>query len=448
VNATGIYRKLVLGWILILAPCVVGMARPLGIHDPGNLGAERYTEKAETYVRETIKPHRKGNVSLWETNVTGPGEEGQQVYLASYAKRLVERFGKSPVFISILYAVIFYSILTLVILLIVILLNRRRMRKEGEQRETLKEKYQEILMDYLFEDEKRARSLEILSQVASNPFNRQILIDQMIDLSINLKGEIKEETRELYLQLGLKEDSMRKAYSRRWHENIKGFRELAFMNIRDAVERIKECLNSSNEILKMEAQIAMVRLADENPYHFLDFMDKPFSVWEQLTLHELVVQHELPVPPFKQWFGSANLSVLIFALEMVSWFGQKDAAEEVTALFDHDDEEVRRTAYRVSGEIGLKDALPLIKEHYAGESYANRLEILRTFGNVPDELYLDFLKSVLDAEEDVQLQILATKAMENTGEPGISMLIRLMKSKSEYKNYQIIIRHVLDGRIY
>jgi hypothetical protein len=51
-------------------------------------------------------------------------------------------------------------------------------------------------------------------------------------------------------------------------------------------------------------------------------------------------------------------------------------------------------------------------------------------------------------EEDVQLQIQATKAMENTDEPGISMLIKLMKSKTEYKNYQIIIRHVLDGRIY
>ena len=277
--------RLIIALMLFLAPCAVGVARPAGIHEQGTMKVECGMEKVKTHVRETIKPHWIAAVSQWEENVKGPGEQGQQVYLASYAKRLVERFGKSPVFISILYAVIFYSIMTLVILLVVILLNRRRMHREEEQRETMKEKYQEMLMDYLFEDEKRAVSLEILNQVASNPFNRQILIDQMIDLSINLKGEIKEETRELYLQLGLIEDSLKKAYSRRWHENIKGFRELAFMNIKDAVERIKECLNSNNEILKMEAQIAMVRLADENPYHFLDFMEKPFSVWEQLTLH-------------------------------------------------------------------------------------------------------------------------------------------------------------------
>ena len=85
---------------------------------------------------------------------------------------------------------------------------------------------------------------------------------------------------------------------------------------------------------------------------------------------------------------------------------------------------------------------------YPEETFNNKLEILHSFAKVPDEKYLKFLKSVLDTEEDVLLQIEATKAMENTGEPGISMLIKLMKSKSEYKNYQIIIRHVLDGRIY
>ncbi len=388
-----------------------------------------------------------------EPEGTNAGEEGTDAeaegnMFARYATRWVQRFDQSPVFISILYAVIFYSILTLVILLTIILLNRRRMQREKEQREYLMERYQQILMDYLFEQANRPVALEELQRIATNPFNRQILIDQMIDLSINLRGEIREDIRGLYLQLGLKKDSLRKANSRKWHKNIKGFRELAFMNIREATDRIAESLNSNNEVLRMEAQIAMVGLSEENPYQFLDLMEKPFSVWEQVTLHEMVTQHDLPVPPFRQWFGSTNLSVVIFALEMAGWFKQKEAGDEVIGLFDHKSEEVRRTAFRVSGDIGLSQALPLLVNRYGTESYANRVEILHTFEKLPDERYLDFLKMVLDTEEEVQLQILATKAMENTGEPGISKLIRLMKSKSEYKNYQIIIRHVLDGRIY
>lgn len=372
----------------------------------------------------------------------------QKGILDRYSKRAISRFDKSPVFVTILYVVILYSIITLIVLLIIILLNRNRMQREEKQRGYLNEVYQQKLMDYLFEEDKREVARMELKEIAENQFDRQLLIDQMIDLSINLKGEIKETIKELYLFLGLKEDSLRNVNSKKWHEKVKGIRELAYMNIREAAGQILESLNSNNEIVRMEAQIAMVRLSDENPYHFLHFMEKPLAVWEQVTLHELLIQHDLKVPAFKEWFVSDNLSVVNFALEMTAWFKQKSSEKEVVALFEHEDENIRNTAYRVCGEIGLENSLPAMKEVYEKEIYKNKLEILSSFGKIPEEQNLGFLKSVLDMEEDVQLQILATKAMENTDEPGISMLIKLMKSKSEYKNYQIIIRHVLDGRIY
>jgi len=365
-----------------------------------------------------------------------------------YGGRLVERFQKSPLFITILYAVILYSILTLIILLILILLQRSKLSREQKLKDSLLEQYQMLLMDYLFDGTKRDEAFNRLENLTRRRINRQTLIDQMMDLSVNLKGEIRDEIQTLYLNLDLKQDSLQKAYSRKWHNNVKGFRELAFMNIREANERIIKSLNSGNEILRMEAQIALVRLSDQDPYRFLDLLRKPLSLWEQVTLHELQIQHNLKVPAFKKWFFSENDSVAIFALEMVSWYRQKGTGKEILKLFDHGNEQVRATSYKVCGDIGLKMALPVMIRKFHVETFNNKLEILRTFAKLPDAKYLQFLKSVLDLEEDVQLQIEATKAMENTGEPGISLLIRLMKSKSEYKNYQIIIRHVLDGRIY
>ena len=372
-----------------------------------------------------------------------PGE-----VLSAYARRILVRFEKSPLLVTILYIVILYSIITLITLLIIILLNRTRLQREEVLTEYLLERYQLLLMNYLFDEEHQVLAFLELDEIADNHVNRQVLIDQMIDLSVNLRGEIKEEIQELYLRLGLKRDSLEKAYSRKWHQNVKGFRELAFMNIRDANEQIMKSLNASNEILRMEAQIAMVRLSDGNPYEFLHMLKKPLSLWEQVTLHEIQIQHNLAVPDFKQWFSSENISVVMFALEMVAWYKQRGVGKELMELFEHENEQVRFTAFKVCGEIRLKMVFPAMVHRYPEETFKNKLEILLSFAKMPDEKYLKFLKSVLDIEEDVQLQIQATKAMENTGEPGISMLIKLMKSKSEYKNYQIIIRHVLDGRIY
>ncbi|MCK5692740.1 MAG: hypothetical protein KAI08_07815, partial [Bacteroidales bacterium] len=259
--------------------------------------------------------------------------------LSAYARGILTRFDKSPTLVTILYIVILYSIVTLITLLIIILLNRRRIQREEILNEYLLERYQLLLMNYLFDEEHQELAFLELNEVADNHVSRQVLIDQMIDLSVNLKGEIKEEIQKLYLRLGLKRDSLEKAYSRKWHQNVKGFRELAFMNIREANEQIIKSLNANNEILRMEAQIAMVRLSDGNPYEFLNLLKKPLSLWEQVTLHELQIQHNLDVPDFKQWFSSDNISVVMFSLEMIAWYKQRGVGKEIMELFEHENEQ-------------------------------------------------------------------------------------------------------------
>jgi hypothetical protein len=87
-----------------------------------------------------------------------------------------------------------------------------------------------------------------------------------------------------------------------------------------------------------------------------------------------------------------------------------------------------------------------MKRMYKNQEYNICLEIVKAMGKMPDLSLLGFLKLVLDKEDDVQLQIEATKAIENNGEEGVKTLVKLMKS--EYKNYNIIVRHVLDRRIF
>jgi len=367
--------------------------------------------------------------------------------VAEYMEWILYRLSKIPLILVILYAITILSIITMLILLVFILLNRSKIEREAKLREFLLEEYQRLMMDYLFDDGNREKTFQEIVKIANNKLKRQILIDQIIDIMVNLKGKIKENAKNLYLELGLKKDSMRKTRSRKWHKKIKGYRELAFMNIRSANESIFQSLNSKNEILRMEAQIALVRLSDENPFDWMDRLDKPLSRWEQITLLELLVQHNLNIPEFKQWCYSENLSVVIFTLEMIGRFEQKDAENEIVSLFEHENEKIRRTAYRISGDLKFRTALPPMKTRYHQETFDNRMEILKSFQKTPDESNLDFLKGVLDLEDDVQLQIQATKAISKTDEPGVSMLVKLLKSKSEYKNYQIIIKHVLDGRI-
>lgn len=93
--------------------------------------------------------------------------------------------GKSIAFVNLIISTILFSIVTMIILLIIILLNRRRMEREEILREFLRGKYQGLIIDYLFGN----ASPEDFRPIASDNFRRQVLIDEMIDVSVNLKGE-------------------------------------------------------------------------------------------------------------------------------------------------------------------------------------------------------------------------------------------------------------------
>jgi len=351
-------------------------------------------------------------------------------------------FGKSVALVNALIFTIIASMATMLILLLVILLNRNRMEKEAKLRQYLMEQYQSLIVDYLFGN----TGSEQFKKIASDNFRRQVLIDQMIDVSVNLKGESEEKLMNLYRELNLDQDSLARARSRKWHKKIKGFRELAFVGITDGNDEIYRALNSRNEILRMEAQIALVRLSDKDHFEFLSQLKRPFSLWEQITLHDLIIQHELPVPAFSKWLSSDNPTVVMFALRMIREFKQKDAEQEIKKVLLHRDPAVSQLAVQVAGDLDLRTTLDTMKRMYKFQEYNNCLEIVKSMGKMPEQALLGFLKLVLDKEDDVQLQIEAVKAIENMGEPGVQALVKVMKS--EYKNYNIIVRHVLDRRIY
>ena len=350
-------------------------------------------------------------------------------------------FKKSLVFVNALIAAIIISITTMIILLVIILLNRKRMEKEEKLHQYLLEKYQSLIINYLFGN----ASPEEFRSIASDTYRRQVLIDQMVDVSLNLKGVEGKKIQSLYKLLSLDKDSIARAYNHRWHIKIKGFRELAFMNIKDANVTLYKALNSKNEILRMEAQIALVRLCDDNPFEFLSHLTSHFSLWEQITLHDLIIQHNIPLPSFQKWLTSPNPTVVTFALRMIREFEQRESEENVRKILIHPDPSVRYLAVQVAGDLDMRSTLKTMKHMYKNQEYKICLEIIKSMGKMPDISMMGFLKLVIDKEDDVQLQIEATKAIKNNGEKGVKALVKLMSS--EYKNYNIIIKHVLDRRI-
>ncbi len=348
--------------------------------------------------------------------------------------------------LSLLFAII-YSILTMLIILPFILFNRNKMEKKAVTDQYLKEKFQELLIAFLYNDPvKKQEVKEKIKNITKSNYSSQFLINEIIDLSINLKGDTTNELRKLYLELELDKLTFKKVKSRKWHIKIKAFRELAFMNLKTANNEILKSLESKNDILRMEAQIALVRLNEKDPFRFLDKLEKPFTLWEQMNIHELLILHNLVVPEFRQWVKSGNKSIAIFAISMVRIFKQNEALNEIIELLDHDDIEIREAAIKTIGSLKTKKGLLPLKKYFKTETYDNKINILKAFQKNTDTGNIEYLKKILETEDDVNIQVEAAKGIRDIGKPGQEELERLIAS-DEYRNYFIVLRHVLDKRI-
>jgi len=334
----------------------------------------------------------------------------------------------------------------MIVLLIFMLFNRTK----RERREKLKQKllvdYQAFILAYL-KATTVDRNYTTFATTFNTKFKKQLMIDQLADVCLNASPENAVKLKELFFKLHLEKITYRKLHSGHWHKKIQAFKELYALNITDKNKVIYKYINSKNDILRMEAQIALVDLSkesDANPFEFLTNLHHLFSLWEQITLHQVMVQRDLKVPDFGQWLLHDNHTVQMFCLRMIREYKQINNYTRIKFLTFHKNDEVRKLAYEVIGDLKLKDILSNVKYNYKDEPQDIKLEMLKSMTKSPDISLLNFLQTIIDTEEDVDLLIEAVKAIRSM--PTGDKILQDMMAK-DYKNYNIIIKHVLDHRI-
>ena len=175
--------------------------------------------------------------------------------------------------------------------------------------------------------------------------------------------------RKLFRDLGLHEVSYSRIKNGNWTEKIRGLHELCEMRITESYDRIRRLLHSRNEILRVEAQLAAIRLSPDKPFSFLDSIRRPFTLWEQINVYSFFKKNEILPPDFTLWLNSSNRSVLIFGLRMIQMYKATKNENAVRALVQHKDKEVRLEAIKTLGLLQMEAEIDNLIELYDGETF-------------------------------------------------------------------------------
>lgn len=351
---------------------------------------------------------------------------------------------KKSFFIWLLLILIIYFIVNLIVVITIVFISRvRKIRKERKIKK-IEDEFQLLLAEFLFDTNNEREAYNKLRST-SGSFKRNILVDELMKLCVDLSGEVLEKLKELYFAMELNKDSLSRLKDNRWFVKVKACRELTRMKAYEAKKEIEKLLDSKNEILRAEAQMALIELSEENPYYFLEKLTKPFLPWEQLNVHVMMQRNSYEIPDFSKWLMLENETVVLFAIEMIRVYRQIMNAPKIIKFFKHPNPMLKEAAIITAGELGYVEVVPELIKIYNEVEDEFKVLILRSMQRLADDTNKDFLRNILESSAAQYIKLDAAKAMFAIGIKGQIELKRY--SQTDDAELNAIIKHVFDERI-
>lgn len=334
---------------------------------------------------------------------------------------------------------LFYSVTLLITLFIVVYLFLLKKRKQKIAdwnneadllvSEALFREDDEMQLPFVFSE-------EINRKLKSKLF-KKTLTNKIVFTTKNISGLSLFHLQQLYIQTSLDEDAIVLLKSNSWHIKAKAIQHLGIMGIRKTLNNIFTFTNDENELVRMEAQISVLKLSGFEGLRFLDHITYQISEWQQIKLLQEIAhlrkEHFIGI---EKWLNSTNHSVVLFALKLVSNYHMFELYKQCLPLLKHNNELIRINTVHTLTQIYEIDSCHLLLAKFRNEEFKIQLEIIQALKDIGDESIVDELIGFLDIA-NVEMKIALARTISNISEEAHQKLIAIV---TEYPLNEIMIQ--------
>jgi hypothetical protein len=280
------------------------------------------------------------------------------------------------------------------------------------------------------DDEKDGEPIPVAAGVEKlmrNKHFRKLLIDEIMSVKKNMTGTASDNLKCLFKQMKLEKYALKSLKSRKWYIKAKAIQELTVMEIDEFVALLYPYTNDVNELVRMEAQSALVQFNGFEGLRFLDIVTYPISDWQQIKLLQQLTQ----VPPtnidLDGWLKSENSSVVVFALKLARNYHRFELHDDIALCLDYDDPQVRLEAINFLCEIATDETSDLFISRFLTEEFKHQLAMIEGMQHIASEKDILFLTSLLD-NDNYEMKISAARALAKMGNGGLACLQEHVKT--------------------
>lgn len=356
-----------------------------------------------------------------------------------------------PLHLRVLIATTLVFVALILILLFIIMSSRIVKTQRANRKAYLLRKYENILSQLLFEDESLLERPLIFTLIdkkdLKKPFDRKVVLESIVHLHESFTGEPLERLEKIYQSTELHLDSINRLKHRRWDIVAGAMRELAYMNIKSAIPKLKSFLNSKHEILRYEARVALMKLSDSDHLSFLDSEKAYLSEWDQANIYTILAKMpKETVPDFGRWLNSSNPSVVEFAISMTGAFQQNKNLPNLLAMLDEATEKQRIQIIRTFNRCNNSMIVETLIARYEQETESIKDEILQSFTNIGTKQATVFLASLLKRpQQDIAQTVFILRSLLRSGEAGQILVEETFRQGNE--RMKMAVLHAKDQRL-
>lgn len=380
----------------------------------------------------------------------------QQSYTEEAANLIESSLNSTEILIRVCTVLLIIFTLFFLSFFVTLMLARSKHRYNDSYEKNIKEKFELLLTGVIFNDDAEMETDEWKSskkrvvkhfkkRYLRRQLNKKYLREHIILLHKNFIGSAAEVLRNLYIELRLDKQAIKELNSPDWGVQANAVKELAQLNITKATEKIKARTNHENQILRLEAQVASIRLDKKDPFSFLDKNRNYLTEWHQVNLAHIIdqISREL-LPDFSRWFTSPNPTVIEFCIKMTLQYDQFESIPALNQLLYHKNQHVVGEAAKALGEFGVTEAQSDMLYVYRDAITPVKLQLLTALGKCGNDEMLPFLIQQL-LQNDINIAMEAARSLKKLGAEGITILEK--QTLSNLYGVGDICKHVLDERI-
>lgn len=250
---------------------------------------------------------------------------------------------------------------------------------------------------------------------------RKLLTEEIMSAKKNITGTSSDNLKQLYKQLQLEKYALKNLKSRRWHIKAKAIQELTVMEMNEFLDDIYIHANAKNELVRMEAQTALVQFNGFEGLSFLDIVTYPISDWQQIKLLQQLAHVPQIDLSIETWLASSNNTVVVFTLKLARNYHRFELYDDILPCLDHSDPNVRLEAINFFCEIFTNDTSDEFISRFLKEILKNRVAMVKAMQNVGTERDILFLLDLLN-DENHEIKLSAARALAKIGENGLTSL--------------------------